>query len=87
MEMGVSPETVIAAAQKMQGEVAGSEASDEDKAKAAFELASIVKQAHAVRTYMRSGQFQLKSAAPGSPANKRREAAKSYLNDLLKSAE
>lgn len=84
-EMGLSPDVLIQAAHKMQGEVdSAPESEHKDTAKAA--VAEFAKLASDTKTHMQTGKFRLKPAADGSPERKGRDAARDYLNEMLQFA-
>lgn len=88
-EMGVTPDVLMAAAEKLQQMVAGpagAAAPAADKMAAEQQVAEMVKLASETQSHMRTGHFRLKPAADGSNDRKRRDAAKGYIDEMLKYA-
>lgn len=86
-ELGISPQELEAALAKMQGQVEGDQSiPDEEKAEIKAAIAGGVADMKKVASHMRSGKFNLKPAADGTPERERRNVSKAYLQELLKAA-
>lgn len=97
-EMGVTPDVVMEAAQKLQEQIGGGAPAPEgappeagpapaeaEKAAAVATLAYVKKTAAEAKAKMRSGKFNLKPAADAAEA-KRRTAARDYIGEMLRAA-
>lgn len=88
-EMGVTPDVLMEAAQKLQqmaGGAAPPDAAPAEKAAAMVATAEAVKLASETQSHMRAGQFRLKPAADGSRERARRDVAKTYIDEMLRYA-
>ena len=86
-EMGITPEQLQQIVGQAQGGVESAPpeaASPEEKAAAISALKGWSKLASDMTPYMRSGKYNFKPAADGTPERKRRQAAKDYIQELQK---
>jgi hypothetical protein len=82
-EMNLTPEQIQEIIALLQHQLGGAEAPPEQKAAAAESLKFATAVVKSAADHMRSGKYQFKPAADGTPARKSRDTAKKYLGELL----
>jgi len=85
-ELGMSPDELMQLIELLKTKAQAEPMGPADKAAVERVLTKAASVASDIKQRMRSGKFQLKPAADGTPERARRNAAASYFNELLRAA-